>query len=56
MQKSFHQSSKNTKRAPAITRKRIYLETMEEVLSKLDDLTIIDSKVKGVLPIFQRGK
>ncbi|MEC8624031.1 MAG: FtsH protease activity modulator HflK [Bdellovibrionota bacterium] len=42
------------KRAPAVTRKRMYLETMEEVLSKLDDLTIIDSKVKGVLPIFQK--
>ena len=43
------------KKAPSITRKRMYLETMEEVLSRLDDLTIIDSKVKGVLPIFQKA-
>lgn len=42
-------------KAPAITRKRIYLETMEELFSDLTDITIIDSKVKGLLPVFGQG-
>lgn len=43
---------KEYKRAPLITRKRIYLETMEELFSKFNKLTIVDSRVKGVLPVF----
>lgn len=42
-------------KAPSITRKRIYLETMEELFSDLTDITIIDSKVKGLLPVFGQG-
>lgn len=40
------------KRAPSITRKRMYLETMESIYKKFQDLTIVDSKVKGLLPVF----
>jgi modulator of FtsH protease HflK len=43
---------KEYQRAPAITRKRIYLETMEELYSRFNGLTIVDSKVKGIMPIF----
>ena len=39
-------------RAPGITRKRIYLETMEEIFSTMDQLTVVDKNVKGLLPIF----
>jgi membrane protease subunit HflK len=46
---------KEYKRAPAIYRKRIYLETMEEVFMKTDDMTIIDSSIKGVLPVFGKS-
>jgi membrane protease subunit HflK len=53
--KKFSSVLREYKKAPAITRKRFYIETMEKVLSKIDDLTIIDSKVKGVLPIFQKA-
>ena len=42
-------------KAPSITRKRMYLETMEELFARLDDVTIIDSKVKGLMPVFGRG-
>ena len=42
-------------KAPAITKKRLYLETMEELFSKLEDVVIIDSKVKGLLPVFGKG-
>ena len=40
------------KRAPEITRKRLYLETMEQLYGRFKALTIVDDKVKGVLPLF----
>ena len=40
------------RRAPDITRKRIYLETMEHIFKRMDQLTIVDKEVKGVLPVF----
>ncbi len=43
------------RKAPAITRKRIYLETMEEVYPKLQKF-IMGNKNSGVLPILQLGK
>lgn len=46
---------KEYKRAPRITRKRIYLETMSVILKKVDDITIVDDAVKGVLPVFSKG-
>lgn len=41
-------------KAPKITRKRIYLETMEGLYKSFDDIIIVDPKVKGVLPIFSK--
>jgi membrane protease subunit HflK len=43
---------KEYKRAPLITRKRIYIETMEKIFKRMENLTIVDSKVKGLLPVF----
>ena len=40
------------KNAPQVTRTRLYLETMEELFGRFKELTIVDSKVKGVLPVF----
>jgi membrane protease subunit HflK len=40
------------KRAPFITRKRIYLETMQNILKRVKNITVVDTSVKGVLPIF----
>jgi membrane protease subunit HflK len=48
----FNAQYKEYKKAPAITRKRIYLQTMQQLYSKLDGITIIDPKVKGLLPIY----
>lgn len=39
-------------RAPEVTRKRIYLETMEELFKRFNKLTIVDDKIKGIMPIF----
>jgi membrane protease subunit HflK len=43
------------KKAPSITKKRIYLETMETVFSRFENLTVVDSKIKGLMPIFSKG-
>ncbi len=46
--------AKEYKKAPLITRKRIYLETMQDIFKRLNSLTIVDNKVKGLLPIFSK--
>ncbi len=38
-------------KAPEVTRKRLYLEAMEEILSQAGGKTIIDDSVRGVLPL-----
>ncbi len=40
------------RRAPAITKERLYLEAMEALYEKVKKITIVDPSVKGVLPIF----
>ena len=40
------------KRAPKITRERIYIETMESLFKSFKNLIIVDPKVKGVLPLY----
>ncbi len=37
--------------APEVTRTRMYLETMTQVLPKVEDKIIVDSDVKGILPM-----
>lgn len=43
------------KKAPSITKKRIFLETMQSIFKNMENLTIIDSKVKGLLPVYGKG-
>jgi membrane protease subunit HflK len=43
------------KKAPEVTRKRIYIETLEQVLPELDQTYIIDEKNSGLLPLLQLG-
>lgn len=40
-------------KAPEVTRKRLYLEAMEEILGKIDRKIIIDSDLEQVLPLLQ---
>lgn len=40
------------RKAPGVTKRRIYLDVMEEIYSKVDKFTVVDSKVKGLLPVF----
>lgn len=48
----FTAEYKAFKKSPVITKKRIYLDAMENVYSSLDDVTIVDSTIKGMLPVF----
>jgi len=38
-------------KAPDVTRKRLYLESMQEILEKVGSKTIIDESVQGILPV-----
>lgn len=44
------------KKAPEITEKRLYLETLNEVLPKVKDKYIIDPKQSSILPLLDIGK
>ena len=44
---------KEYKKAPKITKTRIYIETMEKIFSRFENATIVDPQVKGLLPVFQ---
>ena len=48
----FSSVAREYRKAPRITKKRIYLETMEEIFHNLNNFTVVDSKIKGVLPVF----
>ena len=39
------------RKAPEVTRKRLHLETMEEVLPRLEEIYVMDPKGAGALPI-----
>ncbi|HYN40498.1 MAG TPA: HflK protein, partial [Thermoanaerobaculia bacterium] len=38
-------------RAPEVTRRRMYLETMSEIYPKVKKKVVLDEKVKGILPL-----
>jgi len=43
------------RKAPEITRKRIYLETMSQILPQVKQKVIVDDKVRSVLPLLNLG-
>jgi membrane protease subunit HflK len=43
-------------KAPDITRRRMYLDAMQDVLSRVENLTVVDQSLKGVLPIYDSNK
>ncbi len=38
-----------------MTKTRLYLEAMEDILMQVDDKVIIDESVKGLLPLLHLG-
>ncbi len=49
---NFRSISKEFKKAPVITRRRMYLETMENILTNVEGFTVLDSELKGLLPLY----
>jgi modulator of FtsH protease HflK len=49
---AFHEEYR---KAPAVTRKRIYLETMRTLLPKAGRKLVLDEKARGILPLLQLG-
>ena len=47
---------KEYKKAPLITRKRLYLETMTDILPKIKEKYVIDSEQSSLLPLFDIRK
>jgi membrane protease subunit HflK len=43
-------------KAKDVTRRRLYLETMEKVIPKCEEIYIIDKEQKGILPILNLGE
>ena len=54
--KRFLQQYEEYKKAPDITRKRIYLETMEQILPEINKVIMGNKKGGNVLPILPLGK
>lgn len=44
------------KKAPTVTRRRIHIETLEEVLPRLEEIYIMDNKNSGLLPLLPLRK
>ncbi len=53
--KRFQQQHTEYKKAPDITRERLYLDTMEEILPTIKKFIMGDKKGSGVLPILPLG-
>tara|TARA_B100001248_G_C27397744_1_gene466952 strand:+ start:3741 stop:4748 length:1008 start_codon:yes stop_codon:yes gene_type:complete len=44
------------RKAPQVTKDRLYIETIEKVLDRLNSITVVDPEVKGLLPVFGEVK
>jgi len=44
------------KRAPEVTRRRIYLETMQKIFPKAGKKVVLDNDLEGILPLLQLGQ
>ena len=42
-------------KAPEVTKTRLYLEAMEDILMQVDDKIVIDESLKGLLPLLHLG-
>ncbi len=51
----FNALYKAYEKAPEVTRKRLFLETMEAIYPKLDRKIIIDRQLKGIVPLLPLG-
>jgi membrane protease subunit HflK len=52
----FRQVYREYVRAPLVTRKRLYLEAITEIIPKIDRKVIFDESQKNILPLLNLGK
>ncbi len=52
----FKQVYREYRMAPNVTRRRLYLETMNKILPNIKDIYIVDEKQKSLLPLLDLGK
>lgn len=48
----FASIAEEYKKAPDVTRSRVFIETMEELLKNVPKLTVVDHEIQGILPVF----
>ncbi|MFK8137970.1 MAG: FtsH protease activity modulator HflK [Bdellovibrionales bacterium] len=48
----FRTILRSYEKAPQITRDRMYIESLEKVMKRISGVTVVDPKVKGLLPVF----
>ena len=53
--KRFEALYEEYRKAPEVTRKRMYFETMAALLPKVDRKLVVDESARGVLPLLQLG-
>jgi membrane protease subunit HflK len=51
----FNQVYKEYRSAPDVTRRRLYLETMAEILPAINEIYIVDEKQEAILPLLDLG-
>ena len=51
--KRFDALYEEYRKAPAVTRKRMYLETMRELMPKIGKKVVLDDKARSILPLLQ---
>lgn len=52
----FKEVYREYRAAPDVTRRRLYLETMNEILPRISDIYIVDEEQKSILPLLDLGK
>ncbi len=52
----FNQIYKEYRLAPDVTRRRLYLETLGEILPRMEEIYIVDEDQKSILPLLEIGK
>ena len=52
----FNQVYREYRNAPDVTRRRLYLETMREILPGLEEIYIVDEAQKSILPLLELGR
>lgn len=51
----FNQVYREYRNAPGVTRRRLYLETMAEILPAINEIYIVDEKQEAILPLLDLG-